>query len=98
MNWKTVIVTGIIALLVAALTLVVWKAESQPNETEQAEKVTLERIRVLRIVDEEQTLIRRILENKIWVAQTQAKLAPAPAPKPVPLVPPSPIDPNNQLE
>ena len=97
MNWKTLLVTGLIAVLVAALVLVVYKAESQLTEGEQAEKVTRERIRLLRIVDEEQALTRRILENKIWIAQTQAQFAPAPAqpaPVPRPLVPPTPIDPN----
>ena len=94
MNWKTVLVTGIIVLLVAALALVVYKAESNPSADEQAEIDVNERIRVMRLVDEDLALKRRILENQIWHAQMKAKMQPAQNPIPAPLVPPTPIDPN----
>ena len=90
MNWKTVLVTGIIALLVASLALVVYKAESNPSADKQAEIDVKERIRVMRLVDEDLTLKRRIMENQIWHAQMKAKMKPSLPP----VISPIPIDPN----
>lgn len=73
MNWKTIVVAGVIGLLVAALALVVHETKKDKS-LEDAKQ----RIKTYRVVAEEQHLIRSILEDKIWVAQTQAKLQPKP--------------------
>lgn len=86
------LVTGIIAVLVVSLELVVYQSQKNLSKDEQAEVDAKERIRVLRIVDEELKLKRRISENQIWFAQMKAKMKPAT--NPLPLIPPKPIDPN----
>ena len=77
---KTVIVCVVIVALVAALGYVV-------NEyvlTDSDLRATKQRIKQYRIVAEEQSLIRQILEDKILVARIQAQIAP---PAPVPATP-----------
>jgi len=79
---KSVIVCVVIVSLVAALGYVV-------NEyvlTDSSVRATKQRIKQYRIVAEEQSLIRQILEDKILVAKIQAQIAPKPA-TPVPAAP-----------
>lgn len=72
-NWKTVLVTAVIALLVVALVLM-----TQRGIVPQGERETKNRIRQYKIVLEEQRLITEILTLKYDAAVIQSKFKPAP--------------------
>ncbi len=75
MKWKIIVVVVIVALFVVALALVANYAFE-----DKAQKATRARIKQYRIVAEEQSLIRQILEDKLVTAKIQAQFTPAPAP------------------
>lgn len=72
-QWKTVLVTVVIALLVVALVLMALK-----GITPQIERETKNRIRQYNLVLEEQRLITEILTLKYDAAIIQAKFNPVP--------------------
>jgi len=81
-QWKTVLVTAVIVLLVVALALVSVK----PVEPEKDIKG---RTKQLKLVLEEQKLITEILQLRYEAAVIRAKFAPAqPEPAPQPALPP----------
>jgi len=81
-QWKTVLVTAVIVLLVVALALMSVK----PIEPEKDIKG---RIKQLKLVLEEQKLITEILQLRYDAAVIRAKFAPAqPEPAPQPALPP----------
>jgi len=81
-QWKTVLVTAVIVLLVVALALVSVK----PIEPEKDIKG---RTKQLKLVLEEQKLITEILQLRYDAAVIRAKFAPAqPEPAPQPALPP----------
>jgi len=81
-QWKTVLVTAVIVLLVVALALVSVK----PIEPEKDIKG---RTKQLKLVLEEQKLITEILQLRYEAAVIRAKFAPAqPEPAPQPALPP----------
>jgi len=81
-QWKTVLVTAVIVLLVVALALVSVK----PVEPEKDIKG---RIKQLKLVLEEQKLITEILQFRYDAAVIRAKFTPAqPEPAPQPALPP----------
>ena len=79
-QWKTVLVTAVIALLVVVLALLSYKA-FEP----QVIRETRSRIKQYKIVREEQQLAYDILKLRYETALIQAKLRPAqPAPAAIP--------------
>ena len=82
--WK--IMAVVVVLLVVATFVVL----SHYAFTDKAERDAKARIKTYRMVAEEQRLIRQILEDKIAVAQIQAKIAPKPAQVPAPVPPVAP--------
>lgn len=81
-QWKTVLVTAVIVLLVVALALVSVK----PIEPEKDIKG---RTKQLKLVLEEQKLITEILQLRYDAAVIRAKFTPAqPEPAPQPALPP----------
>jgi len=81
-QWKTVLVTAVIVLLVVALALVSVK----PIEPEKDIKG---RTKQLKLVLEEQKLITEILQLRYDAAVIRAKFAPTqPEPAPQPALPP----------
>jgi len=86
-NWKTVLVTAVIVLLVVALGLMVLR-----NSESQAERDTRGRIRQYEIIAKEQRLITEILKLKYDAALIQSKSQSAPQRPPNnPNVPPGTI-------
>jgi len=87
MNRKTIVIA---MLLVAAMLFAGCQVTMTPTdplavkkaETKKAEADTLERIRTMKIVQEETLLIRDILLLKVEVAKIQAANAPPAQPKP----------------
>lgn len=86
-NWRTVLVTAVIVLLVAILGWMV--LTNLGSETIRATKVRIKKYEVIR---REQELIRDILKFRYETAQLQAKFKPAPLPQIVPKVPPNLIE------
>jgi len=84
-NWRTILVTTVLVLLVAILGGMVLR-----NFGSQAMRVTKGRIRQYEVIRQEQELIRDILKLRYETAQIQAKFKPAPLAQPqfVPKVPP----------
>ena len=71
MNRKTVIGLVIIVLLVAALGYVTKYALEDENLRD-----TKKRVRIYRVIEEEQRLTMEILQHKIVIAKIQAQFAP----------------------
>jgi len=79
-QWKTVLVTAVIVLLVVALA---------PVKPVEPEKDIKGRIKQLKLVLEEQKLITEILQLRYDAAVIRAKFTPAqPEPAPQPALPP----------
>lgn len=74
-QWKTIVVTAVIALFVVAFALLAFKA-FEPQEVRDIKT----RISKYRLVREEQQLITDILNLKYEAAVIQAKFKPAPPP------------------
>lgn len=70
MKWKAVVAV-VVVLLIAALALVVDYALEDPGL-----RATRKRVETYRIIAEEQSLMRQILEDKMVVAQIQAQITP----------------------
>ena len=76
-KWKTVVVVVVIVALVVSLIVVAnYALEDKSIRAAKA------RIKNMRIVAEEQALIRQILEDKITVAKIQAQFTPPATPAP----------------
>jgi len=82
-QWKTVLVTAVIALLVVVLIVLAQKAIEPQDERE-----IKARIKSYKLVLEEQSLITEILNLRYEAAVIQAKFKPAPQPAPPPVLPP----------
>lgn len=83
-QWKTVLVTAVIALFVVVFALLSYKAfESQEKRD------IIGRTKQLKLVLEEQELITKILQLRYEAAVIRSKFAPAqPEPAPQPALPP----------
>lgn len=79
-NWRTILITTVIVLLVAILGWMVLT-----NLGSETIRDTKGRIRQYKLVREEQELIRDILQFRYETALLQAKFQPAPL-KPAPLI------------
>ena len=89
MNWKTIVILLVAVTLFAGCQVTMTPTDPQKAakaEAKKAEKDTLERIRTMKIVQEETLLIRDILQLKAEVAKIQAANAP-PAPATRPAIP-----------
>lgn len=85
-NWKTVLVTAVIVLLVVVLALLSVKA-FEPQE----KRDIIGRTKQYKLLLEEQKLITEILKLKFEAAVIKAKFSPAPQPAPQPVPQPAPL-------
>ena len=82
-NWKTVLMTAVIVLLVVVLIVLAQKAIEPQDEREiKAQNKSY------KLVLENQKLITEILNLRYEAAVIQAKFKPAPRPAPLPVLPP----------
>lgn len=82
-QWKTIVVTAVMVLLVVILILLSMKA-LEPQATREMKN----RTKNYRLVLEEQKLITEILKLRYEAAVVKAKFQPVPRPAPKPVLPP----------